>query len=123
MKRLIGLLSLLIFLISCADTSRPKGVLDETHMKAVLKEMHLTDAYLNTIADTDSIAKIAPAYYQTIFKNHQTNFKGFEQSLRYYSEKPELLDSFYSQITAELQKSKVKLSKRGKRVSLPEEVQ
>lgn len=123
MKRLIGLLSLLIFVISCTNSSIPKGVLDEMHMKAVLREMHLTDAYLSTISDKDSVAKIAPVYYQTVLKNHQTNLKGFEQSLRYYSERPELLDTFYSQIAKELEPT-IKKPKTGKKaVDMPQEVQ
>ncbi len=99
MKQLLKLVPLLIFIFSCSSP-RPEGVLNEQDMKSVLKDMHLANAYLNTLP-MDSMEKVAPVYFKQIFKNHQTDYRTFEKSLRYYSEQPILLDSMYSQIAAE----------------------
>ena len=108
MKRLILLFSVQIFLVSCNHSERPKGVLEEKEMKAVLKDMHLTDAYLITLPDSDSIRKVAPAYYQMLFKKHHTDLKIFEKSLRYYAQHPVLLDSLYTQLGDELSRAQKK---------------
>ncbi len=99
MKQLLRLVPVLILIFSCGSP-KPEGVLNEQEMKSVLKDMHLANAYLNTLAP-DSMGKIAPTYFQQIFKNHDTDFRTFEKSLKFYSEQPILLDSMYSQIAAE----------------------
>lgn len=106
MKRILVLFGILIFLYSCNFSGVPEGVLNQDEMKAVLKDMSLTDAYLTTISDSDSVKKVAPAYYQLVFKQHKTNLKQFEKSLNYYSTQPVLLDTMYNQIIAEFKKEK-----------------
>lgn len=103
MKQLLRLIPVLILIFSCGSP-KPEGVLNEQEMKSVLKDMHLANAYLNTLSP-DSMGKIAPTYYRQIFKNHKTDYKTFEKSLKYYSEKPILLDSMYSKIAAEYRNS------------------
>ncbi|MEY3678606.1 MAG: hypothetical protein RI924_747 [Bacteroidota bacterium] len=104
MKRLILLFGVSILLLACNRNEIPEGILSEKEMKAVLKDIHLTDAYLNTIADLDSVKKVSSGYYQTVFKKHQIDLTKFEKSLKYYALYPVLLDSMYSQINAEYEK-------------------
>lgn len=103
MKRLLLPVLVSIFMLSC-DSGTPKGVLPKPEMKAVLKDMHLADAYLSTLDPGDSSQQIATGYYRFIFKKHHTDLKAFEKSLRYYATNPVVLDSMYSQISAELRK-------------------
>jgi hypothetical protein len=115
MKRLILLLTVLIFAISCSDIQHPQEVLNPEKLSAVLKDVHLTEAYFNTLPSEDSIKKIAPAYYAQLFKKHQISYQQFEQSLKFYTQKPVLLDSIYSQINAELRKSNQLKGAKGKK--------
>lgn len=109
MKRILLLSAALIFMYSCSGPDVPADILGQKEMKGILRDMHLADAYLNSISDSDSVKKLAPAYHQKIFKIHGSDLKQFEKSLSYYSGQPELLDSLYSQIIAELNKSKGKV--------------
>ncbi len=111
MKRLLLLSGLLILLFGCSSVQTPEGVLTEAEMKAVLKDIHLTEAYLNTISDLDSVEKVSSGYYQMVLKKHHTDLKQFEKSLKYYAKNPVLLDSMYSQINAGFQKKIKEVSK------------
>ncbi len=104
MKRLLLLFGLSILLFGCSSAPAPDGVLPEAEMKAVLKDIHLTEAYLNTISDLDSVNKVSSGYYQMVLKKHHTDLKQFEKSLKYYAENPVLLDSMYSQINVGFEK-------------------
>jgi hypothetical protein len=115
MKRLLLLSAVLIFMFSCSDSQPPKGVLPAEKLAAVLKDIHLTEAYLNMLPNEDSVKKVAPAYYAQLFKKHETDFKQFERSLKYYTQKPLLLDSIYSQINTDLKKDQQLKNKKGKR--------
>lgn len=102
MKRVLLLFSILIFISSCIHFGTPKGVLKPNEMKAVLTDMHLTDAYVSTLSDTLKAKELAKKYYSGIFKKHHTSLKEFEKSLTYYATEPALLDSMYQQIYTEL---------------------
>ncbi|MFM6953606.1 MAG: DUF4296 domain-containing protein [Sphingobacteriaceae bacterium] len=104
MKRLILLFCLSIFLHSCSTSSTPNGVLPPEQMKAVLKDMHLADAYLSTLADTLPLKKYPGKLYQNVFKKHHTSLKEFNASLGFYARKPTVLDSMYKQIYDDLTK-------------------
>lgn len=111
MKRLLLLFGLSILLFGCSSDPAPEGILSEAEMKAVLKDIHLNEAYLNTIPDLDSIKKVSSGYYQMVLKKHHTDLKQFEKSLKYYAENPVLLDSMYSQINAGFQKKILEVRK------------
>lgn len=118
MKRLILLTAVLILLFSCRDAQAPEGVLQPEAMKAVLKDVHLAEAYLNTLPTEDSVKKVADGFYQNVFKKHQTDFKQFEKSMRYYAKHPVLLDSLYSQLISEYQQVPQTKSKRPRPASV-----
>lgn len=46
----------------------------------------------------------ADIFYNTVYKKHHTSKAQFKESLRYYSKQPNLLDSMYSQVSADLEK-------------------
>jgi len=104
MKRLILLLCFPFFLNACALSSRPKDVLSPDEMKAVLKDMHLADAYLGTLSDTIQIRVLSVKLYKNVFTKHHTSLTEFNASLAFYAGKPTVLDSMYKQISDDLNK-------------------
>ena len=104
MKRLILLLCIPFFLHACSLSSRPKDVLAPDEMKAVLKDMHLADAYLGTLSDTLQIKVLSGKLYKNVFTKHHTSLTEFNASLAFYAGKPTVLDSMYKQIYDDLNK-------------------
>jgi hypothetical protein len=104
MKRLILLLCIPFFLNACALSTRPKDVLAPDEMKAVLKDLHLADAYLSTLSDTQQIKGLSGKLYKNVFTKHRTSLNEFNASLAFYSGKPIVLDSMYKQIYDDLKK-------------------
>ncbi len=112
MKRVLLFFSVLIFISACTQSGVPGDVLAPKEMKALLKDMHLTDAYISTLSDTLKAKELAKKYYAGIYKKYQIGQKDFERSLKYYATEPSLLDSMYKQIYEDLtQKAPVKLPK------------
>lgn len=64
-------------------------------MSEVLSDVHLMEGELQGINKTekDSVANL---YYYYIFKLHDVNQEDFYQSLNYYNNHPDLLETLYS---------------------------
>ena len=104
MKRLLLLLCIPFFLNACALSNRPSDVLAPDEMKAVLKDIHLADAYLSTLSDTLQIKVLSGKLYKNVFTKHHTSLNEFNASLDFYAGKPTVLDSMYKQIYDDLNK-------------------
>jgi hypothetical protein len=105
MKRLILLLCFPFFLNACALSTRPSDVLAPDEMKAVLKDIHLADAYLSTLSDTLQVKVLSAKLYKNVFTKHHTSLNEFNASLAFYAGKPTVLDSMYKQIYDDLNKA------------------
>jgi len=104
MKRLLLLLCIPFFLNACALSTRPNDVLAPDEMKAVLKDIHLADAYLSTLSDTLQIRVLSGKLYKNVFTKHHTSLNEFNASLAFYAGKTTVLDSMYKQIYDDLNK-------------------
>ena len=51
-----------------------------------------------------SVKQQADIFYNAVYKKHHTSKTQFEESLRYYSKQPKLLDDMYSQVSLDLEK-------------------
>jgi len=98
-----------IFLLLCAcgtKTRIPNDVLQPAPMGKLLKDMHMVDAALAfgnpNPADTSRYLMAKP-YYDQLFLRYGTNYKTFRGSLKFYVEHPELLDSIYDKIVANME--------------------
>ena len=79
-------------------------------MQQVLYDLHLAEAY-STMARKDSTVRrnakdmdSLGVYYVTIFKHHQLSADQFQESLQWYKEHPEQLDSIYSKMIPDVLK-------------------
>lgn len=90
--------SFLIF-SSCEEANTPHFPADK--MQAMLEDIHIAEAY-STVINQDSLHRGAErnmdslaVYYQEIFTHYHTGYEEFQQSLLWYKQHPEGLDSIY----------------------------
>ena len=97
---------LLLTAISC--NNQPAHLSPE-QMKDVLLDMHLAESY-STIAGPDSVRKLGKnedsltKFYTVILHHHGVTTAQFIQSMDWYRDRPEQLDSIYSKMISVLNK-------------------
>jgi hypothetical protein len=101
MKRLIPGFFLLIFAGACTRDKAPAGILENEKMISVLTDIHLVDSYLST-SRYDTTTQPASNYKKMVYKKYGIDSVQFQKSLRYYSRRPELLDTMYYQVLQKL---------------------
>lgn len=103
MKRLrLGTIFLLLMLLMI-QCQKPFGVLGEKKMRAITKDLILTEAYLQQNNYSDSIAISS---YEGVFKKHGVTRAEYDSSFVWYSANAHKLSDIYTQINAELEASK-----------------
>lgn len=102
MKRLILGFFVLIFTAACQHGNVPEGIIEMRKMISVLTDIHVIDSYVSAAA-YDSTTLAASNYYQVVYKKYQIDSLQLQKSLRYYSNKPELLDTMYHQVLRKLE--------------------
>jgi hypothetical protein len=108
MKYISFLLVLSLGSIGC--TEKATAPLSPGKMQQVLYDIHLAEAY-STMARKDSTQRrherdmdSLGIYYAAIFKHHQLSVDQFQESLQWYKQHPEQLDSVYSKMIPEMLK-------------------
>jgi len=95
---------LALLMVNCNNN---KGILPQKKMTQVLLELHLAEALAqhlpkdslqNEIKNQDSLA----IFTKEIFTHNKVTEKEFLQSIEWYKNKPELLDSMYQNILSEI---------------------
>ncbi|HPI53301.1 MAG TPA: DUF4296 domain-containing protein [Chitinophagaceae bacterium] len=101
----VGLLACMILgIYSCTET-KPKLSVDK--MTNLLLELHLAESYAQQIR-IDTLGRSMPnqdslrSMNAALLKKYQVSEGDVEQSLQWYSQQPELLDSMYQQMLSEL---------------------
>ena len=74
-----------------------------------MTDLHIMDGYMSTIVYNDTIRRNTKNLYATIYKTHNTTQKSYEESLKYYSRKPALLDTMYNKVQALIDEKEHKL--------------
>jgi len=94
-----------------------KGIVPEDEMVSLLIDIHLVDGYTNSVS-ADSMTKYAPVLYQSVFRRHHTDLKGFDRSLNYYSLDPGRLTTMYDSVKSNLERIQKKEDDRVRREAL-----
>lgn len=99
--RTILLLSILTLCFAQCQV-RPSAVLDRERMKAVTRDMLLTDAYLMERNLSDSAAAL---YYESVLAKHNVPRAKYDSSLVWYGENSPILTSIYDELLSEFRAS------------------
>ena len=106
MKRmLIFILSVCLF--SCGQEQKPliipANILPQQKMAQVLTDIHIAEAEINLNSPPDSASKMTTDFEKTFTKDSITK-QQYEESLNFYMDHPQLLDTVYVQALNELSK-------------------
>lgn len=111
MKQLQIFFLSILTLTACSKNQPPEGVLDEQRMVSVLADLTVIDGYMSTLMYTDSLRIRGKNFYATVYKHHNISKETFENSMKYYSSQPVLLDSMYSRVARKLEAKEKVLNK------------
>lgn len=90
-----GVLVGIILVVSCKNPDRiPENVLSEAQMQAILIDIHTLEAGLLVMPNRVSVKE----GYTTIFKKHNITPAQYEKSMRFYREKPHILEKIYTSV-------------------------
>ena len=94
-------------LFSCGQEKKgvviPANILSQEKMTRVITDIHLAEAEMQVKSLPDSTSK-SPLSFQKIFDKDTISKQQYEESLNFYMDHPELLDTIYVQVLNELSK-------------------
>jgi hypothetical protein len=113
LQAIVFLLLLTQFIFSCNESKVqiPKGIVPKDTMVFVLMDIHLAEAGSRTITNTP-INQTVVSYYDFIEKKYHISDSTFKESMKYYTDHPELMVDIYSKITEEMSKKEAEIQKR-----------
>lgn len=92
------LLAFTAVLVSC----RPRGILHSWEMRALLYDLHRTDALLQISGVQYQSEDIRNLYYAEILEKHGVTQAQFDSSLVWYTAHPQLFDKIYPKVVVRL---------------------
>ncbi len=104
MKNLLALFCGLIFFASCTSKDAPENLIGKKDIVNVLIDMHLADASIDYVYNSDSMLIFAKSKYNYIFDKYHTDSAAFSQSLDYYSKDSERFAKIYQGVLDSLEK-------------------
>jgi hypothetical protein len=117
MKKLLLIIVAAIALASCSDNDK---VISKRKMANILRDIHISDAVLNTQRYTqNSFENLDSLYlYKDVFEKNDVTRDEFIYSLQYYSKYPRRLDEIYTMVVNDLSSQQAKMredmEKKGK---------
>ncbi|RZJ83268.1 MAG: DUF4296 domain-containing protein [Chryseobacterium sp.] len=105
MKNLIYLVFVFLLASSCKP-GIPGDIIQPDEMALVMHDIHLADAYLQTIYVPDSAKKTASSFYGGIYEKYEIDSALYQKSLDYYLVNPRIMNGIYEKVTEELAKEK-----------------
>ena len=108
MKRLFLIIFAVVALVSCHEDNK---VLSKKKMASVFRDIHITDAVLNTQRYEQSrFENLDSLYlYKDVFKKNKVTREEFIYSLQYYSKYPRKLDEIYTMVVNDLSAQQTKM--------------
>ena len=104
---MIKKLSLYIVLALCLIGCRPKGILHSWEMRALLYDLHRTDALLQISGKQYESDEVRDLYYGAVLEKHGVTQAQFDSSLVWYTAHPQLFDKIYPKVVLRLRADEV----------------
>ena len=104
---------LVIILLSCSgEQDVNENIIHKDQFTNILERIHLIESefQLNRINNTDIHQNKLADDYQEIFSEYNVSKTEFENTLQYYSERPELLEKIYEEILLTLKEKRDQLN-------------
>lgn len=99
---------LLTIMISCSDKQKvqnTKNLIPEKKLIPLIVDIHMIDAYM-TLRMNDSLNFEPKKLNNAVFKNHDITREKFNETIQFYSQSPQLLDSLYEKILVRMSEMK-----------------
>ncbi|WP_354330881.1 DUF4296 domain-containing protein [Pedobacter sp. CG_S7] len=110
MKKILFLGFLFLTIYGCKSPIAD-DIIQPNKMGDILYDIHLADAYTNTMSNQDSAKRVASSYYYGIYKKFGIDSAAYTKSMDFYYENPEIMAQLYETIQAKLKKTKDKAEK------------
>ena len=107
MKRSVFILLIITFLFSCGG--RPKGVLSEKEMVAVITDLNLAEGTLSVAGISWTNKQKKEAYYNYVLEKHGITFAQLDTSFVWYARTPAKLEMIYEKVNSNLIKMQSEL--------------
>lgn len=104
---MIKKLSIYIVLALCLIGCRPKGILHSWEMRALLYDLHRTDALLQISSKQYESDEVRDLYYGAVLEKHGVTQAQFDSSLVWYTAHPQLFDKIYPKVVLRLRADEV----------------
>ncbi|HNQ60851.1 MAG TPA: DUF4296 domain-containing protein [Bacteroidia bacterium] len=114
MKQIFIVLFTLLCLNSCKDNSViiPDNILSKEELVPVLVDIQIAQASQIIFEYSDTIKYSLKQYQMEILKKKNIPEEKFQQSMKFYSTHPELLQDIYNEVVNELSKKEGELENR-----------
>ena len=103
----------LLILFSCSEQQNiNENIISKEQFTNLLEKIHLAESefQLNRMKNTDTHQNKLENDYQKIFSEHNVSKTDFENTLQYYSERPELLANIYEKILFNFKEKRTQLN-------------
>jgi hypothetical protein len=100
--------------LSCTNKNserETKNLIPEKDLIPMIIDIHMVDA-LMTLKMNDSLNFEPKKLNNAVFTKYHTSRKEFDQTIKYYSQKPQLLDSLYEKILVRMSEMKAEISNK-----------
>ena len=103
----------LLILFSCSEKQNiDENIISKEQFTNILEKIHLAESefQLNRINNTERYENKLSSDYHQIFSEYKVSKTDFENTLQYYSERPELLENIYEDILLNLKEKRTQLN-------------
>jgi hypothetical protein len=100
---------LFIAMVSCSSKQVPvpDNILDEKEMTTVMTDLHIAQVEMNQRTRTDKDVK-ADDYVELVLRKNKIERKKFLESLKFYTDNPEILGVIYDSVLVQLNKNSLR---------------
>ena len=103
----------LLILFSCSEQQNTdKNIISKEQFTNILEKIHLVESefQLNKINNTERYENKLSSDYHQIFSEYKVSKTDFENTLQYYSERPDLLEKMYEEMLINLEEKRNQLN-------------
>ncbi|MBS9522873.1 DUF4296 domain-containing protein [Litoribacter alkaliphilus] len=99
MKKLIIFLVLSVFALSCGNGDRPKQLLNEDQMVAIMMDIHMVEGIASSLPISyDSSKKVYPYLEHRVFEKHGVPDSVYVENLQYYLRDAAKMEQLYARV-------------------------